>query len=183
MTGHGVILYGPPASGKDTVTHALTDLDPTFCHFPRLKVGGGRAAGYQLIETADADDLRERGAVLYENVRYGNRYLIDRPRLDAVLRSERVPVVHVGQVSAVRAVRSYPADWLCVLLWCSREVARQRASDRDGTTDVDARLLAWDETARDIDEHGTDEFTLRIDTEHYRPQDAAQLIRTRMGLG
>lgn len=180
---HGVILYGPPASGKDTVTQALTELDPTFWHFPPLKVGSGRSDGYQLIKEKEAGELRERGAILYESARYGNRYLVDQTRLDAALRSGHIPVLHAGQVSAVRAVSSYPAYWLCVLLWCSREVAKRRALHRGGSTDIELRMLAWDETARDIEEHGAYDFMLRIDTEHYRPEDSARLIRqASMGL-
>lgn len=179
MKFHGVILYGPPASGKDAVTQELTRMDSTFSHFARLKVGGGRKTGYELITTADAAELQRRGVILYENVRYGNRYLVDRPRLTAVLQAGLIPVVHLGQVAGVRAVRSYPADWLSVLLWCPREVTKQRASAR-GSTDIEARLAAWDETFRDIEYNGTDDFDLRVDTDKHNPEETAQLLRSHL---
>ncbi|MGQ0779175.1 MAG: hypothetical protein ACT4NY_32970 [Pseudonocardiales bacterium] len=99
MRYQGVILYGPPASGKDTVTRALTRMDSVFSHFPRLKVGGGRTAGYQLISPDEVSALRRRGEILYENTRYGNRYLVDRPRLIDVFENGLVPVVPLGQLA------------------------------------------------------------------------------------
>ena len=33
----GVILYGPPAAGKDTITGELLALDPRYRQFSRLK--------------------------------------------------------------------------------------------------------------------------------------------------
>jgi guanylate kinase len=176
MTSRGVILYGPPASGKDTVTRALVELDPVFRHYRRLKVGDGRAASYEMVDAAELDHLRERGEILYENARYGNRYAVDRPRLQALCDAGAVPVVHLGQVAGVRALTaSFRTDWLPVLLWCSREISEARATERS-SADVTSRLDAWDETARDIDEHGVDDFALCINTEEHDPDEAAKLI-------
>jgi hypothetical protein len=41
----GVILYGPPGAGKDTVTAALTSPDARFQLFRRIKAGAGRTMG------------------------------------------------------------------------------------------------------------------------------------------
>lgn len=177
MRKQGVIFYGPPASGKDTVTRALTRMDSVFSHFPRLKVGGGRTAGYELISAAEASTLRRRGDILYENTRYGNHYLVDRSRLVGVFENGFVPVIHLGQLAGVRAVASYSADWLSVLLWCPREIAEQRVSAR-GSTDFDARLAAWDETWRDIEQHGIGDFDLQIDTDRQCPDGAAHVVRS-----
>jgi len=35
----GVLLYGPPAAGKDTVSAALIAVDARYVLFERLKVG------------------------------------------------------------------------------------------------------------------------------------------------
>jgi len=176
MTARGVILYGPPASGKDTVTNALVQLDPTFRHYTRLKVGGGRTAGYEMVAASVLDDLRERGELLYENARYGNRYAVDRPRLQALCDGGAIPIVHLGQVVGVHALAaSFPARWLSVLLWCSRETSEARAFQR-GSGDLTRRLDAWEETTRDVDEYGAGAFALQIDTDHHQPDEAAKLI-------
>ncbi|MFD9097837.1 guanylate kinase [Streptomyces collinus] len=171
----GVILYGPPASGKDTVTAALSDLDSRYAQFARLKVGTGKTAGYRM---ATADHLREleaAGDVVYTNARYGNTYVIDRPGVDAAFIAG-VPVVHLGQVDGIRAlVDGYPADWSVVLLWCPREVTEQRSAERDDR-DTAARLAAWDVTREDLDAHPGMAWDLTVDTTASAPQDAARLI-------
>ncbi len=68
---------------------------------------------------------------------------------------------------------------MTVLLWCSRETSKERALAR-GATDVGSRLVAWDETAQDLRENGTKEFAVCINTERYRPEDAALLVQQRI---
>jgi guanylate kinase len=115
VTRPGVILYGPPASGKDTVTAALTQLDSAYALFEKLKVGHGRTGGYRPTSKAALNRLRRLGAIDYENERFGNVYAVDRPALDAAFADGTVPVVHMGQIAGVRALRAYPAEWLSVL--------------------------------------------------------------------
>ncbi len=95
----GVILYGPPASGKDTVTTALSDLDPRYAQFARLKVGTGKATGYRMGTPEQLHELEAAGDVVYANSRYGNTYVIDRPGIDAAF-AAGVPVVHLGRSTA-----------------------------------------------------------------------------------
>ncbi|MFF1511882.1 guanylate kinase [Streptomyces sp. NPDC058326] len=171
----GVILYGPPASGKDTVTAALSDLDPRYAQFARLKVGAGKATGYRMGTPEQLHELEAACDVVYANSRYGNTYAIDRPGVDAAF-ATGVPVVHLGQVDGVRAlVDGYPADWSAVLLWCSREATEQRSVGR-GDSDTAARLAAWDATREDLDAHPSMAWDLTIDTTEASPQDAARLI-------
>lgn len=60
-----------------------------------------------------------------------------------------IPVLHLGQVEAVKAVAAaLPPATRCVTvwLWCPRDVALKRITER-GTGDTTARLRAWDGTA------------------------------------
>ncbi|MFC8658181.1 guanylate kinase [Streptomyces parvus] len=171
----GVILYGPPASGKDTVTTALTELDPKYAQFARLKVGTGKAVGYRMGTAQQLHELEAAGDVVYANSRYGNTYAIDRPGVDAAF-AAGVPVVHLGQVDGVRAlVDGYAAGWSVVLLWCPRKVTEQRSAGR-GDSDTAARLAAWDATREDLDAHPGMAWDLTINTTEAAPQDAARLI-------
>ncbi|MEU4713159.1 kinase [Micromonospora purpureochromogenes] len=166
----GVILYGPPASGKDTVTSALHQLDDRYQQFRRLKVGQGRIAGYRMSSVAELAALRASGSVVWENRRYGSVYVIDAPGLRQQLH-EQIPVVHVGQVNAVDAVReAFPdARWTVVALTCPRNVAERRIVERQ-TGDAAERLRAWDQTER-LPTAG-----LTIDTSEASPGMAAELI-------
>jgi hypothetical protein len=52
-----VILYGPPAAGKGTVTKALTRLDNSYWLYQSLKVGPGRTAGYRMAALSHEADI------------------------------------------------------------------------------------------------------------------------------
>jgi guanylate kinase len=171
----GVVLYGPPAAGKDTVTAALVGLDPQYQQFARLKIGSGKAAGYRMGTLEELAALEAAGDVVYANRRYGNTYVIDRPGVNAAF-AAGVPVVHLGQVDGIRAlVDGYPADWAVVLLWCERDVTAQRSKGR-GDTDTQARLAAWDATREDLDAHPDMVWDLTVDTMVTSPVESARLI-------
>lgn len=164
----GIVLYGAPATGKDTVTNALSD---AFVMVPRLKYGPGRTTGYRMITNADLDVLRSKpDEVLWETQRYSAHYMLTRSDVLSVAESS-IPVVHVGQSSAVTAVTSGVPElsWLVVELQCPRGVAAERIAAR-GTDDDFERLTRWDETPR------LDAADLVVDTSVMTPAKAAQQI-------
>uniref|UniRef100_UPI003F49929D hypothetical protein n=1 Tax=Nocardia sp. CA-095871 TaxID=3239971 RepID=UPI003F49929D len=166
-----IVLYGPPAAGKDTVTAALGEIDPSICHYQRLKTGPGRTAGYRMASAEHAAKLAAAGDVIYTNQRYDATYVTDRPELARLLAAGNIPVLHVGQPEAIDALlAAAPAvRWVVVELWCARDVSAARSAAR-GTGDTAARLAAWDATPRlgDADVH--------IDTAIVDPADAARQI-------
>lgn len=178
----GVILYGPPAAGKDTVTRELVSLTPQYRQFARLKVGSGKTAGYRVGTPEQLHELEAAGDVVYANSRYGNTYVIDRPGLvDAF--AAGVPVVHLGQVDGIRAlVAGYPAAWVRVLLWCPKSVTEQRSQGR-GDADTAQRLAAWDDTQEDVETHPHMSWDLRVETAETSPAAAARLIDERLRAG
>lgn len=168
--GTGVILYGPPASGKDTVTRALTDVSPAYRHYKRIKIGTGRKEGYRFATAQDLDQMRADGHVIWENRVYGAIYAIDALSIASALDTS-IPVVHLGQPDGVKALMSAVPDtlWIAVDLWCPRETATERLADR-GSTDTADRLAVWDSTPR------LTSADLAIDTAQTDPATAAQLI-------
>jgi guanylate kinase len=171
----GVILYGPPAAGKDTVTRCLAQLDSRYRQFARLKVGSGKSIGYRMGSAEQLLALKTAGDVVYANSRYGNTYVIDRPGVDAAF-TTGVPVVHLGQIDGIRAlVDGYAADWATALLWCPKNVTGLR-SERRGDSDTTARLAAWEATREDLDAHPDMIWDLTVDTAVTSPQESARLI-------
>ncbi|WP_371599940.1 guanylate kinase [Streptomyces sp. NBC_00564] len=172
----GILLYGPPAAGKDTITAALTELDARYVPFTRLKVGTGKSEGYRMGTAEQLAALETRGDVIYRNNRYGNVYVVDRPSLDQVMEGGRTPVVHLGQMVGIEQVAAlFPARWVRVLLWCSKETTAQRSPQR-GDTDTAARLATWDTTQADLAAHPRAQWELRVDTDMTAPREAAQRI-------
>lgn len=181
-TRQGVILYGPPAAGKDTVTRELAALSPRYHQFARLKVGSGKTASYRMGTREQLHALETAGDVVYANSRYSNTYVVDRPGLHAAF-AAGVPVVHLGQVDGIRAlVDGYPAAWLRVLLWCAKNVTEQRSQGR-GDADTAQRLAAWDATREDVDAHPDMSWDLRVETAQTSPAAAARLIDERLRAG
>ncbi|QOC90251.1 phosphotransferase-like protein [Micromonospora craniellae] len=166
----GVILYGPPASGKDTITQALHQLDSTYQQFERLKVGNGRTAGYRMSTDQHLEALRASSDVLWENRRYRSTYVVDAPALRQHL-GQGVPVLHLGQVGAIDAVRkAFPTvRWTVVALTCPRDLAEQRIVARQ-TGDTGERLRAWDAT------EPLTTADIVVDTSAIQPDEAATLI-------
>ena len=173
----GVILFGPPASGKDTVTEALNSLDTRLELFRRIKVGPGRTTGYRMASIEELRALEAAGQIIYANHRYSSTYIIDRPELNRLMRESITPVIHLGQSTAVDILkRATPEiEWTTVELWCPRPVAAVRIETR-GTDDTEERLTAWDQTGH------LDSPDLRIDTAQTAPQDAAHLIAAATGM-
>ncbi|MGI5259314.1 guanylate kinase [Streptomyces angustmyceticus] len=172
----GILLYGPPASGKDTITTALCDFNDAYRAFTRLKIGSGRTHGYRMGTADQLAELEARGDVIYRNDRYGNTYLVDRPSLAQDMQDGCIPILHLGQIAGIEAVaEKFPASWNSVLLWCSRESTANRSKGR-GDSDTEARLSAWDATAQDIETSTDFAWDLRIDTDAISPAAAAQKI-------
>jgi guanylate kinase len=168
-----VVLYGPPAVGKDTITAALASVSDRYRLFPRLKAGPGRTAGYRMVAIDQLEALRRAGEILWENERYGAVYAVDRPELVAMLEHDQVPVLHLGQAAAVTVVTGAVLDvqWLVVSLTCPRSIAEGRIVQRD-TGDTAARLAAYDAT------ESLPDPDLTIDTSSVSPHCAAGKIHT-----
>jgi guanylate kinase len=172
----GLILYGPPAAGKDSVTQALTDIDAGYQLLRKLKAGRGNQRGYRFRSAADLDRMESAGDLLYRSTRYGNEYAIDIRALDHVVGRGAVPIVHMGQLVGVTAVQSYAAiRWHAVLLWCARGVALERVSQR-GDRDATERGMAWDETRADLLSQPRFSFDLAIRTDRASVAKSAAVI-------
>ena len=168
----GLVLYGPPAVGKDTITAELVSREPRFAHFPVIKAGSGRTTGYRLVTVDEFDKLDRAGELVVTWHRYGSRYGVAHSTLAELTSAGKIPVIHLGSGPAVQAVTALPPlQWTVVQLWASRETCAARARARN-TGDFAARMAVYDETER----IGDDLAHLTIDTDSRTPGEAAQAI-------
>jgi guanylate kinase len=166
-----VILYGPPASGKSTITKQLERIDDRYRLFQRLKAGTGRISEYRITTRDRIRDLSAAGEIVWANERYGSVYVIDRPHLRRMIEAGCIPILHVGQRDAVDSIVSAvpTVQVTTVSLTCPREIALQRIANRE-TGDTLDRVAAYDATEQFID------ADLTIDTSVVGPVEAADLI-------
>jgi guanylate kinase len=171
----GIIFYGPPASGKDTVSNLLERTQCGYAIYKKLKVGGGKTETYRMTSEENLQHLEAAGHIIYLNRRYGNSYAIDSNLLDILIENSIVPIVHIGQCEALLAVNQYPLQWTQILLWCPRAVTAERARGRNDT-DLHARLEAWDATIEDLKNNPQIEFDLAVRTDLFEPPVVAESI-------
>ncbi|MFB4311955.1 guanylate kinase [Actinomadura sp. GTD37] len=176
MSRPGVILYGPPTSGKDTVTAELARQDDRYALLPKLKVGTGRSAGYRYVTSDKLDELRAASRLVVETHRYGNVYAVDRDDIAALIEADKVPIVHIGNLADLQRLRAAaPLDWTAALLWIPRAVCADRSKHR-GDVDTPKRLQAWDETRSDLQTATAPVFHLVIHTDQADPAETARRI-------
>lgn len=176
MTQRGVILYGPPAAGKDSTDRALRERSADYVHFARIKVGSGNEDAYRMVTRGVLNELRLQRDVIWENRRYGAIFAVDRPGLAEALDSG-IPVIHLGQPEAVDAVvTAFPeVRWTVVELWCPVDVAELRLKE-GGDSDLvqHMRMEAWHETPK------LDLADVRVDTSLVFPEFVASMIDTKI---
>jgi guanylate kinase len=166
-----LVLYGPPAVGKDTITEALAALDPAYQLFPLLKAGVGRSHGYRMVGLHQLGALASAGDLILRWNRYGSTYAIDRQGIEAALANGQ-PVLHFAERYHVETlIAATPAaDWLIVGLTCPRPIAAQRLVERN-PDDVQQRLAVFDQV-----EAIGDLGAVELDTSILTPEQAAKSI-------
>lgn len=173
-----IVLYGPPAAGKDTVTAVLSSVDPRFELLIKLKQGSGRSAGYRFVAAEELEALRREGRIVVETHRYGNIYAVDQRSLDEAQQHGAIPVTHIGILADMRRLLTATpsVSWLRVLLWLPRSECEKRSLER-GDPDTAQRLAVWDQTSADVlDSDVNDLFDLVIRTDMVDPMTAAKMI-------
>jgi guanylate kinase len=172
----GVLLSGPPASGKDTVTVALERLDMAVKLFPRLKAGSGRMKGYRQVPLASLDEMDAAGLIAQRHERYHNHYAIDRPYLERMLVRGEKPIIHVGRLDNLRQLQDFRPDFLSVLFWVSEDIMVDRLRHR-ADRNISERVVAWREERDDLVQLSEPEiFDIAIDTGVVEIVDTARLI-------
>ncbi|MGH3568096.1 MAG: hypothetical protein ACRDRH_19120 [Pseudonocardia sp.] len=172
-----LILYGPPASGKDTISQLVSRLDPRYVLFRKIKSGAGSTGTYRVISEGRLATMRAAGRVQQESRRYGNTYVVDKDQLDYFASAGRRPMLHMGDLPGVVQLKSYgrPARWQTVLLWAPPDVTHARLAGRRDTN-VRARMEVWIQTVEELLSSPEALFDFIVNTGDVSALDAAQAI-------
>jgi hypothetical protein len=122
----GILLAGPPASGKRTAAFSLTTLRRAYAHVPALSIDPHRSVDGEKVARKHLDELHSWAQIFHSTTVDGVQYSYDRERLVRFREQGRLPIVCVEDVHALAAFEGESEGWLPVLLWCPRHEAEKR---------------------------------------------------------
>lgn len=167
-----LVLFGTPASGKDTISKELEILG-TYEMLRKAKFGSGRSVGYRML--GQEPDPRQ---VISSVSRYGNKYYVLESELQEVIERNRIPIVCTTSVTEVTDVRvwadKHGFNLVLVGLVTSFSTFKNRSNQR-GDVDTQSRADSWllgYEAIRTIES----QFDALFNTEKYIPRETANQI-------
>jgi hypothetical protein len=173
----GVVLAGPPASGRRTAVFALTSLRRSYAHYPALTTAHQDLVDAVHTTRQQMDDLRSWAQLFAGSTRDGIGWAYDRARLTRLREQGRVPVACVDDVDVLRAFEREADDWLVVLLWCPREEAERRIARAGDVRRIPAStwLRRWDRSTKQLF-RDPQRFALTIRTDRMDAVQVAQIV-------
>ncbi|ANY06335.1 hypothetical protein [Pseudonocardia sp. HH130630-07] len=172
----GVVLAGPPGSGRRTLAFALTSLRRSYAHVPGLTTTPHPLVDAEQVPPSQLAELRSWAALVHESTVGGTRVAHDRERADRLRAQGRTPVVCVADADALVAFTHEPGGWLTVLLHCPRDRAEQRLRAAGHGASLDRRWSRrWEQTAAGL-HRAAERVTLALRSDRLDPLDAARLV-------
>ncbi len=180
-----ILLSGTPASGKDTVTEKLHQINTSAELFKKHKfgVGGKKDNTYIHVSEEAFDQLAHSDGFIQYHQRYGRGYGVSQEELERLFESNIIPVIHVGMPENLAPLlQSSLYKVINVLLTASRESTQYRLTQRhyNDITEQAVRLKVYDEEIQsrsDLANQGYEiAFDITIDTDEYSAIEAAVII-------
>lgn len=139
-----ILISGPPASGKDTLTRALGCIDPAYRMANKHKDSRAGSTHHIIVTPAAFDAMLEQGAFLQWHERYGRRYGLACRTVEDILAEGGFPIIHTGRLANLRMLQSVMPDAVSVLLQAPLNVLTGRLSQRHAgnAVEIAARLDA-----------------------------------------
>jgi hypothetical protein len=176
----GIILAGPPASGKRTVAFALTSLRRSYAHVPALTAARHFVIDAEQTSQKHLDELRSWAQLFHEFSVERAQYVYDRERLERLRVQGRIPVVCVEDVDALPAFERESDDWLAVLLWCPRGRAENRLTRGRPPAEQPATVprswtRRWERSLKGL-HRGAQRFTVTLRSDRLDAVEAARIV-------
>jgi len=150
-----LLLSGTPASGKDSITNALINLDSKFVHFKKHKIatGGKLDTSYHLVTKKEFHQMENNGEFVQCHYRYDRGYGVARHELEGYWAFGKIPIVHVGKYENIDLFfREKNILIVSILLLISKNETKCRLYERhvNDNTEIDNRLMAYDEERKEL---------------------------------
>jgi len=150
-TAQILLLSGPPASGKDTVSHELINRNNRFVLFKKHRAGGETNSGYIDISTAQFKEMEAQNKFIQSHLRYGRLYGVSRDGIEKTLAYGKIPIIHTGRIeNLVKLKDVFGQKCIAIHLWEHRDILAERIRKRhNNAEEISARITALDEEIYD----------------------------------
>ena len=153
-----LLLSGTPASGKDTLTKSIVELDDRFVHFKKHKIasGGKLDDTYYLVDKNEFDSMVSMDKFIQYHYRYDRGYGVSKKEFKHLINCGKIPVIHVGKYENISMFReSGIVNGVSMLIFTNRYVTEMRLKARhdDNSELVRERMIAYDEELKQLCKH------------------------------
>lgn len=179
-----LLLSGTPASGKDTITSLLLELNSRFRHFQKHRASDQPKDDGTYIH-ATPDEFRvmaEQGEFLQHHYRYDRGYGVSLKVLNQHWANGEIPIIHVGKYENIAPLRAPETNTISVLIMVSLSETERRLKQRhiNDAEEINRRITAYHEERAEladlINSGAHLEFDLIIENSKNNPEKVAQLI-------
>jgi guanylate kinase len=151
-SGNVILLSGPPASGKDSVTNLLNERNTLFVNFLKhcgcdLSAEKRGMESYVNISVEEFKRMISNGDFIQYHKRYGRFYGVSKKLLNDYLNKGLVPVIHTGRIENLITLESKILNKVYkILIWAKRDDIQQRLDKRQNgdIIEINKRLEAYD---------------------------------------
>lgn len=158
-----IVISGMPASGKDTISDKLHDVDQRYENFKKYRAIGSEdkpKSSYYNVSVEEFENKVNKGDFLQYHGRYGRYYGIDKTVLVEMLNNDQIPIIHIGRIenyyTLLSNIKAFEEDNNMLLkivhvqLWEKKDVLEARIANRDKTQEeIEKRVLAMEQEYKD----------------------------------
>ncbi len=152
-----ILLCGPPASGKDSITEAVCNIDKSFCHFKKHRAINKNANmdrnNYINISKDEFEKMIKNGDFIQYHKRYDRYYGISKQALaDGISKNLNI-IIHTGRIENLQELKKkINVNTISILLWAPIYLLRQRLQKRhpNNENEISRRLIAAQEEFIDL---------------------------------
>ncbi len=180
-----LLLSGTPASGKDTITEILSEINSDVIAFKKHKSAEtGRVDDtYIFVSHNEFKDMADNNEFIQHHYRYDRGYGVAKKELEKLWAMNKLPVIHVGKYENIHHFYELQnVEIISILLLVSLDETKKRLLERheEDSKEVQARTNAFIEERIELAElikEGCDlNFNLIINNTNLSPRNTAQKI-------